>query len=198
MIVVAPVAELNALETLVPPDVPFFASTRPDALGQLADALFHYSAANVVRICLEHPFIDPVLVDRLVTHAAATPSADYVGFCTRSGCPAIETPIGSYGELCKSKAIRIADRDATHPRDREEPTRSLYRRPERFQASFLALPDELDRRDVRLALEENEDWDVMHELCDALGEEPDWRDVTEYLSSQPRIRSRMAAMNAGM
>lgn len=196
VIVVAAEDQRADLATMVPTDVPLFTSSRPDALGQFADALFHYSCVNVVRICLEHPFVDPVLIDRLITNAATAPKFDYIGYCTGQGQPVVESMLGCCAELCKSKAVRIADREATDPQDRHNVTRYIYRHLERFQISLLPLPNELDRTDIRLALGEHEDWEHLSDICDSLGEEPDYRDIADFLASQPRMRNRMAALNA--
>ena len=74
VIVVAPAEDDAAnLADLVPPDVPLFPSLRRDALGQIADALTTYHARGVVRVGIEQPFVDPELIDRLVTRAASAP-----------------------------------------------------------------------------------------------------------------------------
>lgn len=195
IVVAADCPERADIAALVPPDVPFFASSRPDALGQLADALFHYSALNVVRICLEHPLLDPVLIDRLITNAAAAPKCDYIGYRTGDGSPAVESNIGCFAELCKTKALRVADRDATLPADRDNVTRYLYTHPERFSVYLLPIPIELDRDDVRLLLAERDDWDHLEEIFEALGEELDWQDLGGYLAAQPALRRKMAALN---
>ncbi len=183
---------------LIPPDVPFFASNCPDALGQLADASIHFPCANIVRICLENPLIDPVSIDRLINNAMTFPKYDYIGYCNSKGRPAIELPLGCCAELIKSKALRIAEREATAPIHRAEVTSYLYMHPERFQVNFLHLPEGLDHQDVRLTLAANEDWERMQDLYDALGDELDWRDVTDYLACQPHLRRQMAALNATM
>ena len=196
VIVVAAADQRADLATMVPTDVPLFTSSRPDALGQFADALFHYSCVNVVRICLEHPFVDPVLIDRLITNAATAPNFDYIGYCTGQGQPVVESMLGCCAELCKSKAVRIADREATDAADRHNVTRYIYRHLERFQISLLPLPSELDRTDIRLALGEHEDWEHLSDICDSLGEEPDYRDIADFLANHPRMRDRMAELNA--
>src|SRR5262245_46703445 len=70
VMVVAPRDDDGAsLGELVPPDVPLYRSDRKDALGQIADALLAYPAKGVVRVGIEQPFVDPELIDRLVTRA---------------------------------------------------------------------------------------------------------------------------------
>jgi spore coat polysaccharide biosynthesis protein SpsF len=110
--------------------------------------------------------------------------------------PTVETDLGSFAEFCKTKAVRIADREATSSLDRESVTRYLYTHPERYQVNLIQLPSELDRPDVRLSLTEPEDWDYLEDISEALGEELDWQRLTGYLANrnhgrfvQPALRS---------
>ncbi|MDX1963300.1 MAG: hypothetical protein SFX18_09115 [Pirellulales bacterium] len=195
ILVACAAAEFERVSPLVPPDVPCFASQRPDALGQFTDTLLHVPCLQAVRVCLEHPFVDPELMDRLVTQAALQPHLDYIGYGTSAGQPAVESPIGCFAELCKTKALRIADRDATLPADRAGVTRYLYTHPERFAAQWLPMPTELDRADVRLALWGDDDREHCEDLYEALDGAVDYQTVTRFLHAQPHLRRRMAAMN---
>jgi spore coat polysaccharide biosynthesis protein SpsF (cytidylyltransferase family) len=180
----------------VPPDVPLYASTRIDALGQIADALTSYHAKGVVRVGIEQPFVDPELIDRLVTRAAQHPTCDYIGYCSRSGKPAIQSSLGMFGEFFQTKALLVADREATLPEDRAHVTRYLYSRPEKFIVRMIPVPAELDRDDLRLRIESVEDWEHVQQIVDALGDEHlDWQAIAGLLSQQPDLRRRMAAMN---
>jgi spore coat polysaccharide biosynthesis protein SpsF (cytidylyltransferase family) len=193
IVVASSTANCAEISEMVPSDVPVFLSDRSDALGQFADALLHYSARNVVRICLEQPFIDPVMIDRLINLSIAQPNFDYIGFCNQSGMPTVETDLGSFAEFCKVKAVRIADREATSTLDRESVTRYLYTHPERYQVNLIQLPAELDRPNVRLSLTEPEDWDYLEDISEALGDELDWQRLTGYLANRNHARENRAA-----
>ena len=66
----------------MPRDVPLVLSSQSDALARLVMALESHPAKHVVRVAAEHPFIDPVLIDRLISTAASHPEADYIGYCS--------------------------------------------------------------------------------------------------------------------
>jgi len=197
VLVVAP-RELvgGALTDLVPPDVPLYLSERKDSLGQIADALTSYPSQGVVRVGIEQPFVDPELIDRLVTRASQHPNCDYIGYCSRSGKPAIQSSLGMFGEYFQAKALLIADREARLHEDRANVTRYLYSRPDKFLVRMIPVPTELDRDDLRLRIEGADDWEHAQQIADALGDEHlDWQTIAGLLAQQPDLRKRMAAMN---
>ena len=185
-----------ATAKLVPPDVPVFFASRPDPLGQVVEALKEYPAKSVVRVIVDNPFIDPVLIDRLVTTAEMHSGSDYIGYCSRDGQPAISAPVGMLVEWFRTRAIRQADGEATDPADRDQVTRYLYSHPEKFNIRLIPLPEGLDGDDVRLTVALEEDWDNAQTIYEALGpEQLDWQRIAGLLDSHPGLRQRMADLN---
>jgi spore coat polysaccharide biosynthesis protein SpsF len=190
-----------AIRELVPRDVDVVAGSESDVLGRFVDVLDAHPADGVVRVCADNPFIDPALIDRMVVAAAEHPGCDYISYVSATGRPVILSSVGVYAEWCRADALRQADREATDPTDREHVTRYLYSRPELFNLRLLPTPRELDRDDVRLTVDFEEDWQHAQEISDALtteaigGETSDWQQVARLLDAQPAMRERMAALN---
>jgi len=181
---------------LVPLDVPLFVGPHPDALGCLTAALEKYPAESAVRIDAGCLFIDPMLVDRLVITAWQQPEYDYVSYRSRDGRPAVLSPVGIYGEWFRAAALFQADRRARSKADRWNPTRYIYSRPDKFRVYLLPAPPQVDREDLRLRVDVEEDWEHALTIFDALGpEELDWRRIASLLDHQPAMRKRMAALN---
>ena len=181
---------------LVPSDVPLFISDRADALGRFLLALEEYPAETVVRISGDNPFVDPSLVDRLVTTANSHPNCDYVTYRSSDGQPAILSPVGVYAEWFQTAVLRRAAKSVKSQPDREHVTRYIYSHPEKFNIRLIPAPPEIDRHDVRLTVDIEEDWDHTLAIFDALGpDEVDWRRIAELLDHQPALRRRMAALN---
>jgi len=196
IVVTSDAPENQFLSELVPLDVPLFVGSRPDALSCLAAALEEYPAKAAVRISARSPFIDPVLIDRLVSAAETPPKCDYVGYGSRDGRPAILSPVGVYAEWFRASALRRAQRQATSAPDRLEPTRYLYRQPKAFRVRWVPAPQEIDRDDVRLTVDIEEDWEHALVIFDALGpDELDWQRIADLLVHQPALRKRMAVLN---
>jgi len=187
--------ENQFLTKLVPLDVPVFAAKRPDPLACLDAALEEYTPDAAVRIGTDYPFIDSTLIDRLVITAETHPECDYVGYCSRDGRPAVHSPVGVYAEWFRVAALRRAARRAKAPSDREQPTRYLYSHPEKFRLRLIPVPEQIDRDDVRLCVDIEEDFDHAVAIFEALGPELDYQRIANLLHHQPALRSRMAAIN---
>jgi len=181
---------------LVPMDVPVFLARQPDRLGCLAAALEEYRAEAVVRICPDCPFVDPILIDRLVINAEEHGDCDYVTYCLRDGRPAILSPVGVYAEWFRSTALYRAARKARARKDREDVTQYVHAHPERFEIRLIRAPAPIDRDDVRLTVDIEEDWENTLAIFEALGpDQLDWQRIADLLTHQPALRKRMAALN---
>lgn len=178
-----------------PPDVRVLLSPESDALGRFADAVRRFKPAHVVRMNVSHPFVDPALIDRLVA-AGSSGGIDYAGFRFSDGRPVIQSKLGVFAEWCDAKAVLRANRLASRVEDRAEATRFLYSRPDLFTLKFVLAPPQLDRDDLRLAVEDEEDWEHVQLILDALGPESlDWQYIAALLDRQPALRARMADQN---
>jgi len=183
------------LASLVPSDVPVFFGSTTDALTRFWDAAHQFDADSVIRISADSPFIDPVLIDRLVTISGTEP-LDYIGYGSRDGRPAVESPLGVFAEWMTTRALRRAERRASDPRDRSNVTRHIYSHPDDFRVLLIPVPMPLDRDDVRLTVGSHEDWEHAQEILEALGpEQLDWQGIAGLLHHQPGMRNRMAVLN---
>lgn len=186
----------RGLSELTPPNVTVFSGFEPDSLSCFAAAVRRFGADAVVRVRVENPFVDPGLIDRLVTKANATPNCDYVSYCSGNGLPALQTKIGLFAEWCRADAIYYAERDALTATDRGDVTRYIVSHPELFNLRLIPLPTRLDRDDVRLSIHVEEDWEHAQAIYEALGpEELDWQKIAGLLDHQPAMRARMANLN---
>lgn len=196
IVVAADAPENRFLSRLVPSDVPVFYSKKPDPLGAFAHALEEYPAEGAVRISSACPFVDPALIDRLVVVADSHPDCDYVGYGLRDGRPAAFSPVGVYAEWFRAAALHRASKRAASPEQREKVTAHLLSHPDKFRARLIPAPERIDREDVRLTVDIEEDWEHALAIFEALGpDELDWQRIADLLHHQPALRLRMAALN---
>ena len=196
IVVACDATEHRFVADLVPMDVPVFFGNHTDPLERFARALEKYPARSIVRVRGDNPFIDPGLIDRLVRTAEEHPECDYVSYVSADGRPAILSPVGVYAEWVRVGALRKAASAAKDPADRAHVTRYIYSHPEKFRVRLIPAPPEIDRDDVRLTVDGEEDWEHALAIFDALGPDClDWQRIAVLLDHQPRLRSRMAALN---
>jgi len=110
--------------------------------------------------------------------------------------PACPDTVGIGAEWCSAAALRRLDAVNKEMSTRACCLRSIATRTKEFSVTRLPLPAPADRHDLRLILENAEDWDHALTIVEALGPEGvDWRRVTRLLDQNPEIRRQMARSN---
>ncbi|HET6882835.1 MAG TPA: NTP transferase domain-containing protein [Pirellulales bacterium] len=183
LVVAGPEFEDGRLADVVPPDVSVHFTDQPDLLGRLLSVAEASGASGLVTIDAEHPFIDPILVDRLVTTSQAHPECDYLGFCFRDGRPVVRSPLGAFADWYRVGALRQANRLALKPEERNDVSRLVRSRPERFTLRFLPVPPPLESDKLKLSVGDHEAWEYAQTIYDCLGPEGlNWRTIADVLS----------------
>ncbi len=174
----------DSLADLVPPDITVFRAKRKDPLGRFAELLDAYPAKAAVRIGLETPLVDPVLIDRLVSTAAQHDTNQYIGYRTSDGRPAVLSRVGALAEWFSADALRTADRQAKSLADRDEATRFLYSHPELFNLRLISLPAELESEHLLLTMDYEKHWEHVQAVFETLGPDQfDWHRVANMLEA---------------
>lgn len=188
--------QYHELVSLIPLDIPCHLSKKDTPLARLADAARQYPSQSIVRVPLETPFCDPVLIDRLLITAQMHGDKDYVGYCLEDGCPASQSSIGLFAEWIRSAALAKANREVKSKADAYRVDSSFLNYPELFSVEMIPVPDSLNRGDLRFSVACDEDWEELLAIVDALGAETlQWQDVVRVIDAQPPIRQRMAERN---
>ncbi len=186
----------RSLVSHVPADVRVFHAAETDSLGRFAAAVQHYQCSAAVRLAVSQPFVDPILIDRLLAQVAGGNTCDYASFAFADGRPVMQSKLGVFAEWCRGEAVLLANRLARRDHERTDATRFLHSHPETFAIRLFPVPAQLDRDDVRLAIQDEEDWEHVQLILDALGPESlDWQFITALIDRQPTIRQRMARRN---
>ena len=176
--------------------VPFFSRGDDDMLGNVAAAIKHHAADAAVLVSAGHPFVATALIDRLSGAAKRRGGCDYVGFFSAAGRSSLLASLGMIAEWCRGDALLRADRDASDPDERREATRHIFSHPEKFQLRLVPLPPGYERRDIRLAMRVEEDWEHARTVYNSLGPEHlDWASIAQLIDEQPHLRARMQQLN---
>ncbi len=176
---------------MVPPDVPVFKGRSPDALALFAAAIEEYPAHAAVHIRADNPFLDPVLLDQLVSTADTRDVCDYVSYCLRDGRPAVLSPLGIFAEWIRAKALRRAARKAKTAEDRCEVGRYLYSHPELFNLRLIPAPARIERDEVEAMAHIDDHWECAQTMYEALGPEAlDWQRIAVVLDRHLAMRKQ--------
>lgn len=179
-----------------PPDAHIMHASQADPLARFAAAVRQFHCRWAVRINVCNPFVDPELIDRLVTAVETGHGCDYASYGFSDGRPVTQSKLGVVAEWCRGEAVQLADRLARPGAERADATRFLYSHPEIFALKLIGVPPRLDRDDIRLAIQDEEDWEHVQMILDALGPESlDWQLIASLLDRQPRMREQMARRN---
>ena len=196
VVVAGPDPLSRSLAQLAPPDARILVSEAKDPLGRLAAICRQIPCQGVVRLSVSDPFIDPILIDRLVLSASGEEECDYACFAFGDGRAVHNSRMGVFADWCRNDAVLRADRQARSAADRSDPARFFYSRPKSFSVKQIPVPAKLDRDDLRLAIRDEEDWENVEMILEALGPESlDWQYITSLLDRNPTVCQRMAEHN---
>jgi spore coat polysaccharide biosynthesis protein SpsF len=196
VVVAGPDTLARSLAVLAPPDARVLFCESQDPLGRLAAVARQFPCRGLVRLTVSDPFVDPILIDRLIMSVQGEEGCDYACFCLGDGRRAHESRMGIFADWCRADAILQADRLARSPEDRADPAEFLCSHPEIFASKQVPVPARLDRGDLRLAIRDEEDWEIVETILDALGPESlDWQFITSLLDRHPQMCRRMAEHN---
>lgn len=186
----------DIVRPLVPSDVPVFASDKEDTVSAITDALESYPAQSCVFIGADWPFLDPTLIEQLIRTAEAEKACDYAAYQFMNEYFSAGKPFGLFPEWYTATAIGDANHKADNNVHRQLPGCFFLDNQTQYHIELLPAPAGLDRVDIRLTFDQEDDWENILAIHDALGAEDfDWRKLSNLLHHQPQIRQRMARLN---
>lgn len=170
----------------------WFPMCHSSPLHRIKEVALKMDAEWVVLVSPCCPFIDPVLVDRLVAAAWAAPEYDSVAFVSSSRPTFSLDGLGLVAEVCNYRVLEKLSQDPRFANDPRRVPQLVRSMPESFHARLLPLPASIDRDDVRFALETEDDWDRAHMILEASGDDCDYRELADLAVNFDSLRTRFA------
>ena len=133
-----------------------------DVLRRYAIAAREVNARYVVRITSDCPLIDPSVSGEVLAAAVSTEAYARTSFETGA-------PLGLDTEAMPVRMLFEADAEADAPFEREHVTPYIWKRPERFGATYVDRSP--DRRSWRLTLDEKPDYELISAFYRELGDD---------------------------
>ncbi|MGI1828419.1 glycosyltransferase family protein [Bacillus sp. I-2] len=137
-----------------------FRGSETDVLQRFAQIVRHFKPQTIVRLTGDNPFIDPVLLSKMLEkHRQA--KADYT---YTAG-----TPLGISGEMINAQILsEIENFPLTQP-EREHVTLYIRKHPEQFHQQLFTPPKELAYPAYRFTIDTEEDYVFATRLLEKAG-----------------------------
>jgi len=171
-------------------DIPLFAGSELDVLDRFYRAAIESRGDPLIRVTADCPFVDPVVLNRLVT-LYANGGYDHVGVATGAGALFMKEgrfPDGMDAECFSFATLKRAWQEAGDPGDREHVTPYIWRVPGRFRLGVLSA--EQDFSSLRWTVDNESDFDMVSRIYAALYREDRpflMRDILGFVASHPQI-----------
>jgi spore coat polysaccharide biosynthesis protein SpsF len=163
--------------------VAVFRGSEEDVLGRFLGAANMSDADNVVRICADNPFVDPIEIDRLVTFFATNPCDYACNHLDRLGsgyADGFGAEIFSVGLL--NQLVGLA-KDARY---REHLTLYLWEHQSRFRIKAMDAPLDLRFPDLRFDIDQPRDLSRLESLvASGVGIETPAASIVEIALAEP-------------
>ena len=181
------------------PGVTILDQPKSHVIERMALAADRTGADWVVYIAGNRPFIDPVLIDRLLSEAKRHSDCDYLGYFSAGGGWQRMQHLGLAGEICHADSLRRLRRNLGRlGYFGEDASLSAYFQdaPGIYQMRFIPVPAELDRSDLRFAVENENDWDDIQLLSETVAnDDTQWQPLATIVLANANLRASMEGRN---
>jgi spore coat polysaccharide biosynthesis protein SpsF (cytidylyltransferase family) len=166
-----------------------------ERLGAVAD---RYNADWVLVVSANRPFLDPALTDCLVSNARKCGDCDYVGFVSKEDHVRRIAQLGLTGEMIHADCLRRLRRSVHRLEWTQDRSMSvadwLVAGPGVYQMRLIPITADLDRPDLRFAVENDRDWETAMSLGEAV-RDTDWQTLRDLVDNNIQLRNLMLQSN---
>ena len=179
------------IETAHKHGVDYFRGDENNVLKRYIDCAKEYGINKIIRITSDNVFIQPDLIKPLIK--LENSDYDYVSYQIRNK-NVVLTHWGFFGEFVTMKALENVINKSSDKRDLEHVTYYIYNHPYDFNLSFLNVPLELERNDVRLTIDIKEDFEICREILNHFFRnniEMNYTNILNYIDNNPLLLEQM-------
>ena len=165
-------------------DVGCFRGSEEDVLDRYYKAASEYKAEAIVRITSDCPFVDPVIIDKIIkTHFKN--KNDYTMNNTENSYPR-----GLDMEIFNFKTLERTYLEAKKPYEREHVSVYIYEHPEIFKVEIVDSGSDLKRPGYRFCVDTEDDLKIVREIYARLSESKkpvNAHNIVNLLDSNPDL-----------
>ena len=158
--------------------IKYFRGSEDDVLDRFYQTLQSFKTRPewVVRVTSDCPLLDPILVDDVIQFAREA-TADYI-------YNGLFYPDGQDIEVIKFSALEEAWKKSKKKFEREHVTPYIRNNSDLFGKKLFkskSFPYKVNYSEVRMTVDDSEDFDLVSKLIKDLGTETDWLTYTKYI-----------------
>ena len=179
------------IETARKHGVDYFRGDEYNVLKRYIDCAKEYGINQIIRITSDNIFIQPDLIKPLTKLEDS--DYDYASYQIGNK-NVILTHWGLFGEFVTLKALEKVISKSSNKKDLEHVTYYIFNHPHDFNLSFLNVPPELERDDIRLTIDIKEDFEICKEILNHLFSnniEMNYKNILNYIDNNPILLERM-------
>ncbi len=193
LVVVVRSGSLAPLENLVPSYASVVESTAATQLEMIVAVSLRCAAAAVVRVGIDNPLVDPLLIDYLVEVSEAHPECDYIGYRALDGRPVGVSRFGIFAEWFRVSALSAALQiDREGGQKGMTATLPICEHPQLLHRRLIPMPDAVGTDRLHFTVDIPDDLDSLDEIIDALGPDSlDWSYIAGLVRRTPLLRERL-------
>jgi spore coat polysaccharide biosynthesis protein SpsF len=163
-----------------------FSGSENDVMKRVLDTARHLEADLICELMGDSPFLDPAEINRAISEYLVR-DCDYLS----NFWPQNTYPLGFAAQVYQTEVLAKAEALTQDPIDRSHVTTFIYQNPDLFKLEGINAPTECHAPDLRLALDQSEDYEAMQAVFDGVKgrENPlfSMEDCVRFLRNNPEI-----------
>jgi spore coat polysaccharide biosynthesis protein SpsF len=166
-------------------EISTFRGNENNVLNRFCETGKKYNATHIVRISADCPFMDPIIVDKVVRKSLSS-NIDYV-----SNTLPKTYPMGYEVEVIKFPALLKSEKMTNDIGDREHVTLFIMRNPKIFSQYNVEAPNLFNKPKIRVCVDTEEDFCVIQKIVNLINNKQKFisiRQVIGILEKNPKIK----------
>ncbi|MEK6945622.1 MAG: glycosyltransferase family protein [Nanoarchaeota archaeon] len=164
-------------------NINFFRGSEEDVLERFYEAARKYNFSTIIRVTGDCPLISPEIINTALADFQKS-RVDYLSNSVRRSYPrGFDVEVLSFGVLEK------ANKFAKKKPEREHVTSFIYGHPDKFKLGYLVAKSWLNRPEMRLCLDTEDDFKLLKIIYDKLkiNEHTPVKEIVKFLEQNPKL-----------
>jgi len=172
-------------------NIDYYCGDENNVLKRFINCSLKFDITNIIRICADNVFIQNQFISQFIDNL--TLNYDYMSYKV-GNINSILTHWGLFGEYITLSALETVQKKTNNKEYLEHVTNYIYLHPNEFKIKYWDAPKELIRSDVRLTIDNQEDFEICKKIIEYLQKHNlDWsyKNIINYLDMNQNLIEKM-------